>query len=103
MVLFFIRFLREEFRVEDTSIALRIHCHTEDAQEIKRIETYWCDLLELPASCVRKTYIKDSTSARLNRLQNGVCDIRIHRTDIVQHIYGAIQEYAGFENPAWLF
>jgi len=23
-------------------------------------------------------------------------------TEIVQHIYGAIQEYAGFEEPRWL-
>jgi hypothetical protein len=23
-------------------------------------------------------------------------------TQIVQHIYGAIQEYAGFEEPRWL-
>jgi hypothetical protein len=24
------------------------------------------------------------------------------RTQVVQHIYGAIQEYAGFSDPAWL-
>jgi hypothetical protein len=28
--------------------------------------------------------------------------VTICRTAIVQHIYGAIQEYAGFERPEWL-
>jgi predicted transcriptional regulator len=103
MIVFFMRFLRDEFHVENDSVAVRIHCHTHDEQEIKRIEKYWCDLLGLPITAVKKTYVKDSNSTRLNRLQNGVCDIRVHRTEIVQHIFGAIQEYAGFDNPAWLF
>lgn len=103
MIVFFMRFLREEFRIQNHEVAVRIHCHTHDEQEIKRIEHYWCDLLNLSLSCVKKTYIKDSTGARQNRLENGVCDIRVHSTEIVQHIFGAIQEYAGFDHPAWLF
>jgi hypothetical protein len=26
----------------------------------------------------------------------------VYRTSVVQSIYGAIQEYAGFDRPAWL-
>ena len=48
MVVFFMRFLREEFHVENDAVAVRIHCHTHDEQEIRRIELYWCDLLSLP-------------------------------------------------------
>ena len=103
MIKLFVRFLREEFGVQNKALAIRIHCHTYDEQEIKRIERYWCDLLNLPLTCVKKTYIKDGGSSRSNRLENGVCDIRVHSTEIVQHIFGAIQEYAGFDNPAWLF
>lgn len=103
MIMFFTRFLREEFHIQDHEVALRIHCHTYDEQEISRIERFWCDLLNLPTSCVKKTYIKAGSDSRNNRLANGVCDLRVHRTEIVQHIFGAIQEYAGFENPAWLF
>jgi len=40
---------------------------------------------------------------RRNKLPYGVCSIRVRRsTRIVQHIYGAIQEYAGFDEPRWL-
>ena len=28
--------------------------------------------------------------------------LAVHDTQLVQHIYGAIQEYAGFEEPRWL-
>jgi hypothetical protein len=37
-----------------------------------------------------------------NRLPYGVCQLRLHSTPVIQHIYGAIQEYAGFEEPRWL-
>jgi hypothetical protein len=37
-----------------------------------------------------------------NKLPYGVCSLVVHSTWMVQHIYGAIQEYAGFEEPAWL-
>jgi hypothetical protein len=40
---------------------------------------------------------------RRNKLPYGVCSIRVRRsTRILQHIYGAIQEYAGFDEPRWL-
>jgi hypothetical protein len=103
MVKLFIRFLRDEFNVENSEVAVRIHCHTTDTEEIGRIEDYWLKLLMLPHSCLRKTYIKQGSDTRHNVLRNGVCDIRVHRTELVQHIYGAIQEYGGFVNPEWLF
>jgi len=32
----------------------------------------------------------------------GVCRLCLGDTRIAQHIYGAIQEYGGFEEPRWL-
>jgi hypothetical protein len=44
-----------------------------------------------------------SSSGRAkNKLPYGVCTVVVHSTSVAQHIYGAIQEYAGFEEPAWL-
>ncbi len=103
MLTLFMRFLKEELGVSETEAALRIHCHTTESAEIKRIEEYWANLLNVPLLNIKKTYIKEGSQSRHNVLENGVCDIRIHRTDLVQHIYGAIQEYGGFENPDWLF
>lgn len=104
MMRLFMRFLREELDVKDSEVAIRIHCHTPEFEEIKRIEAYWADILKLPLSNVKKTYIKEAgNSNRQNRLVNGICDVRVHRTDLVQHIFGAIQEYGSFDNPDWLF
>lgn len=44
-----------------------------------------------------------SSSGRAkNKLPYGVCTLRSHNTWMLQHIYGAIQEYGSFEEPAWL-
>jgi hypothetical protein len=58
---------------------------------------------QLPTSCLEKVHIKQGSNSRKNRLINGICAIRIYRTAITQHIFGAIQEYGGFENEDWLF
>ncbi|PJF40934.1 MAG: hypothetical protein D6737_13535 [Chloroflexi bacterium] len=102
MVAFFMRFLRDAMNIEDDAVAIYIHCHTHHPEEIRRIEFYWLELLDLPETCLRKTYVKEGSESRHNRLVNGVCTINISSTELVQRIYGAIQEYAGFENPAWL-
>jgi predicted transcriptional regulator len=99
----FMRFLREELDVKDAEIALYIHCHSTANDEIERVKQYWLDLLTLPASCIRKVLYKKGSEVRKNILKNGVCSIRVYSTDLVQHIYGAIQEYGGFDNPDWLF
>jgi hypothetical protein len=35
-------------------------------------------------------------------LPYGTCRLVVHDTALVQSIYGAIQEYAGFDRPEWL-
>ena len=47
-------------------------------------------------------YSKYSQKKRQNRLPYGTCRVSVCRTRIVQHIYGAIQEYGGFDRPEWL-
>ena len=45
-------------------------------------------------------HMPTSSSGRArNKLPYGVCTLRVHSTWMVQHIYGAIQEYAGFDEP----
>ena len=48
------------------------------------------------------TYSRYSQRKRLNRLPFGTCRLAVDSTAVVQHIYGAIQEYGGFERPAWI-
>ena len=60
----------------------------------------------LPASCLRKStvnvYSKYSKKKRKGRLPYGTVRVCVHSTKIVQQIYGAIQEYGGFDRPEWL-
>jgi len=48
-------------------------------------------------------HMPTSSSGRAkNKLPYGVCTLRVHNSWMLQHIYGAIQEYGGFDEPAWL-
>ena len=47
-------------------------------------------------------YSKYSQKKRRDMLPYGTCKLTVHRTRIVQTIYGGIQEYGGFERPEWL-
>lgn len=103
MMLLFMRFLREEIHVQESEFVMYIHCHTQDAAEVQRISNYWLTLLNLPPSCLRQVFYKQGAITRNNILENGVCTIRVYRSEVLQHIYGAIQEYGGFDKPEWLF
>ena len=106
MLVVFRRFLTEALAVEIDEILMSLNVYTNNGLSIEEIEVYWLDLLELPRSSVRKhmvNHMPTSSSGRAkNRLRYGVCTLRVHSTWMVQHIYGAIQEYGGFEEPAWL-
>ncbi len=103
MVCLFKRFLSEELAIFDCDITITILCHTTDIDEIRRIEQYWLDLLGLPQSSLRKTIHKVGSEKSRHVLKHGICSMRVYRVEAVQHIYGAIQEYGGFDNPDWLF
>jgi hypothetical protein len=72
----------------------------------REIERFWLEVTGLPPGSLRKSivnvYSKYSLKKRRNKLPYGACRIVVNRTSVVQSIYGAIQEYAGFDRPAWL-
>jgi hypothetical protein len=43
-----------------------------------------------------------SRQRRGHILPYGTARLDVHSVFVIQSIYGAIQEYAGFERPAWL-
>lgn len=103
MLIFFMRFLRESLNVPDEWVSLNIYCNTEDIQEHERIKRYWLQTLQLPLSSFRKVLIKLESKHQHSEQDNGICTIQVHRTHLVMHIFGAIQEYTEIDNPAWLF
>jgi hypothetical protein len=106
MLVLFRRFLTDALAIEEEEILLTLNVYTNNGLTIEEIERYWLDLLGLPTSSSRKhmlNHLPTSSSGRAkNKLPYGVCSLVVHSTWMVQHIYGAIQEYAGFEEPAWL-
>jgi hypothetical protein len=106
MLVLFRRFLTEALAIEIDEITMSVNVYTNNGISIETIEAYWLDLLELPRSSVRKhtvNHMPTSSSGRArNKLPYGVCTLRVQSTWMVQHIYGAIQEYGGFDEPAWL-
>jgi hypothetical protein len=106
MVRLFRRFLTESLAVPVEKISVTLNVYTTNGMSIQEIERYWLDLLELPASAARKhtlNHMPTSSSGRAkNKLPYGVCSLRVCSSRVVQHIFGAIQEYAGFDEPRWV-
>jgi transposase-like protein len=106
MLRFFRRFLTTSLGVKPEQFRLAVHVYLGNGLSIEAIENYWLRELDLPRSCVRKHQgnpLPTSSSGRKrNKLPYGVCTLSVNSTRVVQHIYGAIQEYARFEEPRWL-
>jgi hypothetical protein len=106
MVRFFLRFLTDALGIEVPTIRLSLNVYTNNGLAIEEIESFWLNLLGLPKTSVRKhtlNHLPTSSSGRAKkRLPFGVCTLVVHNTWMLQHIYGAIQEYAEFDEPAWL-
>lgn len=106
LVRFFARFLRRFYGVRDERFRVARNLFADHLALQREIEQFWLDLLELPRSCLRKSmvnvYSKYSQRKRSGKLPYGTCKLVVCDTAIAQSIYGAIQEYAGFDRPEWL-
>ena len=99
----FISFLRHYFDVDDEDCALYLSFYTDNGLTQHEIESHWLQVLDLPTSCLRKpvTDRRPRSGITINRrLPYGMCNLYLGRVDVVQHIYGAIQEYSGVDDPA---
>lgn len=102
----FMRFLRECLNVSDEQIAATCNLFADHAGQQIEIEEFWLDVLQLPRSCLCRstvnTYSRYSQKKRTNKLPFGTTRVVVHSTGVVQEIFGAIQEFGGFERPEWL-
>lgn len=104
MLRFFTRFLRESLDVDTSRITVRIMCYLNNGVNQEEVENHWAKILSLPKECFRKTTVNQpiSSQQRGRKLLYGTCEVAVSETRIVQHVFGAIQEYAGIEKPDWL-
>jgi transposase-like protein len=104
MMQLFVRFLRECFDVEDDAMALSVNVHLGNGLTAREIESWWLAALGLPPTCLRAGAVDRASRASLRRrppLVYGTARLVVGSTFLVQSIYGAIQEYARFDRPAW--
>jgi hypothetical protein len=106
MVAFFGRFLRECLGVADQKIRVTCNLFADHADRQTEIEYYWLRLLGLPRAALCKStvnrYSKYSQKKRRNKLPYGTCRLAVHDTRLAHELYGAIQEYGGFDRDEWL-
>jgi hypothetical protein len=105
MMRLFVRFLRECYSVRDEKLGFSVNCFLGNGLRVDEIERFWLDALELPVACLRKPTVNRPSSASRKKgrvLLYGTGRLTLHSTEIAQSIYGAIQEYGGFDRPQWL-
>jgi transcriptional regulator with XRE-family HTH domain len=102
----FVKFLRTYFDLRDEDIRVTCNLFADHADAQYEIEQFWLDTLELKRVSLCKStvniYSRHTTRKRMNKLPYGTCRVGVSRTAVVQHIFGAIQEYAGFTRDDWL-
>jgi hypothetical protein len=102
----FVEFLRNHFNVENEKMRIACNLFADHVERIVEVEDFWLKTLGLTRANLRKSmvnkYSKHSQKKRKNRLPYGTCKLVVHSTEIVQTIYGSIQEYAGFTRDEWL-
>jgi len=101
----FLKFLFNFFNVKKKEVLFCVN-HYDDIVPLEDAESYWMNQLGLTKDNRRKGCVnnlsKYSFKKRSSSLKYGTCHLRVHRTDVLQEIYGSIQEYGHFENPEWL-
>lgn len=106
MLAYFRHFLVEAMGISPSQLTLRLHVYLGNGLSIKEVEEFWLEELQLPRDCLRKHAINplptSSSGKKKRKLPYGVATLTLGSTEVVQHIFGAIQEYGGFEEPRWL-
>jgi hypothetical protein len=106
MLTLFAMFVRHYFAAPDERFRVKCSLFADHLERQRAIEQYWLDRLDLPRSCLTKSTVnvfsRASKRTRVGKLPYGTCRLTVHDVRIAQHLYGAIQEYGGFERPEWL-
>lgn len=93
MILFFMNFLLQFFDVDKDELRICLNCYLEKESDQTLVEEYWLNLLGLNRRCLYKGAYKKCD--KIGKFKFGICSISLCRTDVVQNIYGSIEEYFG--------
>lgn len=103
---FFLNFLRLNFNIEEEKICVYISCYSKNGLSEEEIKRSWIKILSVKDNNIKKIQMDKDKRIRSNenigKAPLGICTIYVNRTDIVQKIYGAIQEFAGYKTERWI-
>lgn len=105
MVRTFVMFLRSSLYIATNAIRLRIICYDNNGASVEAIQSFWFNHLALNDSNLQSIIVNNQPSSsrqKGRKLIYGMAEVSVHDVRIVQHIYGAIQEYTGIDKPEWL-
>jgi hypothetical protein len=98
--------VRAFFPLRDEQIRVTCYLYADHHDRQRQIEEYWLALLGLDHSSLCRSIVnrisRSSKRKRFRMLPYGTCRITVNRTDVIQSVWGSIQEYAGFQRDAWL-
>jgi len=102
----FVEGLKSFYKIEKPSFNLRIRAYVNNGVSEDKIVDFWTNKLSLDRSSVRKVVFDGDKRVRSGKKKNihpyGICEVSVFNTELVQRIYGSIQEYAGFSNGDWI-
>lgn len=106
MLRLFVQFLRKYFRCRDEDFSVSVMAHLNNGFTSEEIQKYWLSFLDLPPSCLRKFTLKTKyypdVNKKTNRRVYGGCSVRVCSSEILQTVYGSIQEIFSVDRPEWL-
>ena len=99
--------MKRHFGLSNDDFSIIIQWYSNNGLSLNEIQKYWVEQLGLSPTCLRKcradNISKYSQKKKKNRHPYGTCRVNVAKTDVVQKIYGAIQELGGFNRPEWLW
>ena len=102
----FVEGLKKYFDCERDNLKMRIMAHLNNGLSDGEISSYWLQGLELTDQSYKGFTLKSKYYKTQNKKKRkhiyGCATVRICSVDIVQKIYGSIQEIFDFENNEWI-
>jgi transposase-like protein len=104
LMIFWVNFLRDFFEIQDGEFAVSITCYLNNGLTLEEIQNYWLKAVGLPITVLRKATVKGKyySGTGSGKYPFGVCTVRVHKTDVVQKLFGSIKEATGDDGVSWL-
>jgi len=100
MIKYFVEFLRKHFGCKDEDFAIYLNAYLNNGMSLGDIEEYWLNATNLPRTCLRKftnraKYYDPENKRKKAKHPYGVCKVRVNSSEIVETIFGSIEEEFG--------